>query len=278
MLLRALPGKFQGRNRLELPRTDDPQDPARRAYILWRQQRLFELWRLWDAEVRTINPDSCVIPNNGGGALSSLDMQAIGALAPMLVADRQARRGLAAPWAIGKTGKEYRATLGRKPVIGLFSVGLEEAYRWKDSVQSDAEIRIWALDGIANGMRPWFTKFSGTLHDQRWLKGVEDIYLWAHKVEPYLRHETPLARVALVYSQQTAWFYGGTQARPKSKTTPSGGIRRWSRRASRSRWCTTGCSMRRTSASSRRSFCRTSPRSVTHNATSSAHSSKTAAA
>ena len=42
----------------DLPRTDDPQDPARRAYILWQQERLFELWRLWDAEVRKINPDS----------------------------------------------------------------------------------------------------------------------------------------------------------------------------------------------------------------------------
>ena len=40
----------------DLPRTDDPQDPARRAYILWRQQRLFELWRLWDAEVREDQP------------------------------------------------------------------------------------------------------------------------------------------------------------------------------------------------------------------------------
>jgi hypothetical protein len=49
----------------ELPRTTDPQDPARRAYILWHQQRLFELWRLWDSEVRRINPDSCVIPNTG---------------------------------------------------------------------------------------------------------------------------------------------------------------------------------------------------------------------
>ena len=206
---------FKAASGFDLPRTDDPQDPSRRGYILWRQQRLFELWRLWDAEVRTINPDSCVIPNNGGGALSSLDAQQFGALAPMLVADRQGRHGLAAPWAMGKTGKEYRATVDRKPVIGLFGVGLEEAYRWKDSVQSDAEIRIWALDGIANGMRPWFSKFSGTLHDKRWLKGVEDIYLWAHKVEPYLRHETPLARVALVFSQQTAWFYGGTQAAAK---------------------------------------------------------------
>jgi hypothetical protein len=203
---------FKDASGLDLPRTRDPQDPARRAYILWRQRRLFDLWRVWDTAVREINPDSCVIPNTGGGALSTLDMKAIGQLSPMLVADRQARRGLMPPWANGKNGKEYRATMGRKPIIGLFSVGVEEPERWKDSVQSPAEIRIWVLDGIANGLRPWFSKFSGVLHDPRWLPVVEDIYNWHHKVERYLRHETPLARVALVYSQQTAQFYGGERA------------------------------------------------------------------
>jgi hypothetical protein len=70
----------------ELPRSGGPQDPARRAYVLWRQQRLFDLWRLWDGEVRKINPDSCVIPNTGGGATSSLDMKRIGELAnPMMM-------------------------------------------------------------------------------------------------------------------------------------------------------------------------------------------------
>src|SRR6266566_7636938 len=206
---------FKDASGFELPRTDNPQDPARRAYILWRQQRLFDLWQLWDREVRKINPDSCVIPNTGGGALSSLDMRQIGELAPMLAADRQARRGVTAPWANGKNGKEYRATMGRKPIAGLFSVGLEEPYRWKDSVQNDAEIRIWVLDGIANGMRPWFTKFGGMLYDRRWLKVVEDIYNWHYRWERYLRNEESLARVAVVYSQQTANFYGGPAARDK---------------------------------------------------------------
>jgi hypothetical protein len=193
----------------ELPRANDPQDPARRAYILWHQQRLFDLWRLWDSEVRKINPDSCVIPNTGGGATSSLDMKKIGELAPTLMADRQARRGLAAPWANGKNGKEFRATMGRKPIVGIFSIGLEEPYRWKDSVQHPAEFRLWAADGVANGLRPWFTKFSGTLHDERWLQPVEEMYRRYASWEKYLRNERPLARVALVYSQQTAWFHGG---------------------------------------------------------------------
>jgi hypothetical protein len=192
----------------ELPRTNDPQDPARRAYILWQQQRLFELWRLWDREVRKINPDSCVIPNTGGGATSTLDMQRIGELAPMLVADRQARRGLMPPWSNGKNGKEFRATMGRKPIVGIFSVGVEEPYRWKDSVQNEAEVRLWVADGVANGLRPWFTKFSGVLHDKRWLKPVEDLYRRYARWEKYLRNQRPLARVGLVYSQQTAWFCG----------------------------------------------------------------------
>jgi hypothetical protein len=199
---------FRVASERELPRTTDPQDPAQRAYALWRQQRLFDLWRLWDTEVRKINPDSCVIPNTGGGATSSLDMRRIGELAPMLIADRQARRGLTAPWANGKTGKEFRAAMARKPIVGIFSVGVEEPYRWKDSVQSEAEIRLWVADGVANGLRPWFTKFSGVLHDQRWLKPVEDLYRRYARWEKYLRNERPLARVGLVYSQQSAWFHG----------------------------------------------------------------------
>ena len=206
---------FRAAYGMELPRTSDPQDPARRNYILWRQQRLFELWRLWDGEIRKINPRARFIPNTGGGALSELDMKTVGELAPMLAADRQARRGLMPPWAAGKNAKEYRAVLGRKPVAGLFSVGVEEAYRWKDSVQSEAEIRIWVSDGIANGLRPWFAKFSGTLYDRRWLRVVEDIYKWHYGAERYLRNEAPLARVAVAYSQQTAAFYGGERARER---------------------------------------------------------------
>ena len=105
--------------------------------------------------------------------------------------------------------------MGNKPVGGIFSMGVEEAYRWKDSVQSEAEIRIWFADGVANGLRPWFTKFAGVLRDRRWLGVVEDLYRWHHGAERYLRNEEPLARVGLVYSQQTAWFYGGPRAKEK---------------------------------------------------------------
>jgi hypothetical protein len=93
--------------------------------------------------------------------------------------------------------------MGRRPIGGIFSVGLEEPYRWKDSVQSEPEIRLWVAEGTANGMRPWVTKFSGVLYDRRWLPAVERIYDWHYRHERYLRNEVPLARVALLYSEQT---------------------------------------------------------------------------
>jgi hypothetical protein len=206
---------FQAASGLALPRTTDPRDPARRAYLAWHEQQLFAVWRLWDREIRAIRPHARFIANAGGGALSPLDMKTVGELSDILFADRQARQGLMPLWANGKNAKEYRAALGSKPIGGIFSVGIEEPYRWKDSVQSEPELRAWVAEGTANGLRPWFTKFSGTLHDARWLARVERIYAWHHRVEPYLRNELPLARVALVYSQQTATFYGADRAREK---------------------------------------------------------------
>jgi hypothetical protein len=66
---------FKAFSGLDLPRTPNPQDPARRQYIVWQQKRLFELWRLWDGEIKKINPNASFIANAGGGALSDLDMK-----------------------------------------------------------------------------------------------------------------------------------------------------------------------------------------------------------
>lgn len=200
---------------LDIPVTHNGQDPARKAYTMWVQKILFAQWRLWDAKIREINPNGRFIGNAGGGALSDLDMKTIGELAPTLFADRQGRSGLTPPWMNGKNAKEYRSTMGGKPVGGIFSVGVEERPRWKDSVQSADEIRLWVAEGTAQGMRPWFTKFNAKLIDRRWLPVVEEIYGWHFANESYLRNVASLARVAMVYSQQTAWFYGGEDAKTR---------------------------------------------------------------
>ena len=207
---------FRAACQMDLPRTNDPRDPARRNYILWREQRLFELWRLWDAAIRQINPHARFIANAGGGALSGLDMKTLGELAPTLVrrppgaaradaavGQRQERQGIPRHPGAQSHRRHLQRRASRSRIAGRIPSRLA------------AEIRVWVADGIANGLRPWFTKFSGTLYDRRWLKVVEDIYDWHYRAERYLRNEAPLARVAMVYSQQTATFYGGEHAAQK---------------------------------------------------------------
>lgn len=199
----------------EIPQSLDPRDHLWKQYLLWRQKRLFEIWQIWDQAIRAVRPNACFIPNSGGGALSDLDMVEIGKRAPTLFIDRQARRGVMPPWQNGKNAKEIRATFGSKPVGGIFGVGIEEEYRWKDSVQSPDEMRLWVADGIAHGMRPWFTKFAATVDDTRWMPVVEEIYQWHWANERYLDNKESLASVAIVYSQQTAHFYGGKESRKR---------------------------------------------------------------
>ena len=186
-----------------LPRTTDARDPIRRQYLEWRKARLTALWKHWDATVRTANARARFIPNGPP------DLKTAGELAAIQFTDNQARRGLTPPWNNGRRAKEYRSVMGRRPIGGIFSVGLEEPYRWKDSVQSEPEVRLWVAEGTANGMRPWVTKFSGVLYDRRWLPAVERIYDWHFRHERYLRNEAPLARVGVLFSEQTSAYHPG---------------------------------------------------------------------
>ncbi|MEO6452810.1 MAG: alpha-amylase family protein [Ginsengibacter sp.] len=205
---------FKAFSGMELPRTvgqtnntaipaGDNADPALRMYVQWRIARLKELWFLWDGVIRKEKSSARFIPNGFPDKLIT------GQLSDFFFADQQARSGLIPPWSNGLHAKELRATMGMKPQAGIFSVGVEEPYRWKDSVQTGAEIRAWVAEGLANGLLPCFVKFSAVLYDRRWLEPVAKIYETCYKNERYLKNIAPLARVAMVYSEQTERNYGG---------------------------------------------------------------------
>jgi hypothetical protein len=188
---------FKEYSGMELPRGNNRSDPAYLKYSEWTTNRLKELWLLWDSVIRKQKSTSRFIPNGFPDKVNT------GQLSDIVFTDHQARSGATMPWSNGQVAKELRASIGMKPLGGIFSVGLEEQYRWKDSVQSEAEIRVWVAEGTANGMRPWFTKFSGVLYDKRWLDIVDKIYQVHYRSERYLRNIAPMARVGMLFSEQT---------------------------------------------------------------------------
>ncbi|MBE3144488.1 MAG: beta-galactosidase trimerization domain-containing protein, partial [Planctomycetes bacterium] len=193
---------FKEYSGLELPKSSNRFDKTYQKYSEWSTNRLKELWVLWDGVIRKGKSSSRFIPNGFP------DKVITGQLSDIVFTDHQARSGATLPWSNGKGAKELRASIGMKPLGGIFSVGVEEQYRWKDSVQTEAEIRIWVAEGTANGMRPWFTKFSGVLYDRRWLNIVDKIYQVHYRNESYLRNTAPMARVGMVFSEQNR-NYGG---------------------------------------------------------------------
>lgn len=181
-----------------------------RSYMDWQESRYLRLVDTWQAAVAAIRSEVRFIPNSGMSRGSSspetpeLDMSQLMKRVDLLFADYQGRRADEPIWYSGKCGKIYSGVAEGRPVGGIFSVGLETPHRWKDSVQAPAELRTWVAESVANGMRPWWTKFGGTLPDRRWLDPVGDAYRWLADCEPYLRNEESLARVAVVFTQSVS--------------------------------------------------------------------------
>lgn len=195
---------------MEIPRSSNVRPGAAAAAIKYREwniARLKELWFLWDAEIRKIKFTSRFIPNGFP------DRKIIGQYSDIFFVDRQGRSGAIPPWNSGKGAKELRAGgMAMKPLIHIFSVGLEDSPRWKDSVNTDAELKIWAAGGIANGMLPCFVKFNATPIDKRWFKTMEKVYQGHYRSARYLRNIAPMARVAVIIGDQTAGrAAGGTK-------------------------------------------------------------------
>ena len=231
LLLRSLPAELSRRHRRGAAAHDRSPRFAAPAIPRVEEGATDGALAEWDQTVRAGNPEARFIPNGPP------DLKTAGELAAIQFTDNQARRGLTPPWANGRRAKEYPAVMGRKPIGGIFSVGLEEPYRWKDSVQSEPEIRLWVAEGTANGMRPWVTKFSGVLYDRRWLPVVERIYQWHFDHERYLRNEAPLARVALLHPQTTLTTPAWRRA-TAPRITCSACTTRSSKRACHSSSCT----------------------------------------
>jgi hypothetical protein len=195
---------FKDFSGLELPRdargTTAAPSQARIQYAAWHKRRLTDLYLLWDGEIRKRKPGAVFFPNGFEEIHENISV-------PILFADRQSRAEFQLPWQNGKFAKDSRAISGSKPAVGIFSVGFEAPYRWKDSTQNPNEVRLWAVDGIAQGFRPWVVKFNAKPLDHRWFKPVEDLYVWHWKNEKYLRNQRPLARVGLVSAPSAAPDY-----------------------------------------------------------------------
>ena len=194
--------KFRAATGLELPVSNDPQEPRRKAYILWNAQMRAQQFALWNEAAKAASRDGFFSPNGGLNDPNTV-------IHPLVAVDRQGRSGTTPVWTMGKYAKQVRAYMQNLPVCGLFNVGVEDENRWKDSVQRGPELEAWAHSGIAQGFRPWFCKFNARVFDPRWVAPVSKIFQWHYANDKYMRNTANLAKVAILNSYQSGTFTAG---------------------------------------------------------------------
>lgn len=173
---------------LELPRKH-ADTRALEQYAEWETARLTELWKLWDGEIRKSCPNARYFSNVG------IDIDRAAELSPTYMCEAQSR-GNNPPWNFGHRGKEMQAIFGsRKRIIGLAGM----TFTSRHSVAPEAEIRMWLLSAITNGLSPWMIKSSATNWDDRWIPALERVYTWHAENETYLHNQESLATVGVLF-------------------------------------------------------------------------------
>lgn len=189
---------FRARTGHELPRERDPHDPVWQAWLGWSRRVLTDLIGHWNGVVASERPHGRFIPNIGNSSMLDFDLEEVEHFTPILFVDHQGRTGVIPIWSAGRDGKRMRGAMGDRPIGLITSTSVEEKWRWKDSVQSPEEIRMWMTDGMAHGLRPWFTKFNAKVPDSRWVAPIAETFRLHAKLEPQLSPLHPTAEIAML--------------------------------------------------------------------------------
>ena len=189
---------FKAKTGYELPRVRDPRDPVWQAWLGWSRRVLTDLINHWNGVVASERPHGRFIPNIGNSSMLDFDLDEVETYCPILFVDHQGRKGVIPIWSAGRDGKRMRGAMGNRPIGLITSTSVEEKWRWKDSVQSPEEIRMWMIDGMAHGLRPWFTKFNAKVPDSRWVAPIAESFRLHAKLEKDLGSMHPTAEIAML--------------------------------------------------------------------------------
>ena len=67
---------------------------------------------------------------------------------------------------------------------------------------------MWALEGFAGGIQPWWHHIGAYHEDRRQYRTAEPLFRWHEAQEEYLVDRSPVATVGVVWTQENIDFYG----------------------------------------------------------------------
>jgi hypothetical protein len=85
-------------------------------------------------------------------------------------------------------------------------------HNFRLAMKPTAEVRLWAAEGFAGGVQPWWHHLGAVQEDRRMFDTAEPLWRWHEKNERYLIDRVPVANVAMLWSQRNMDFFGRDDA------------------------------------------------------------------
>lgn len=174
-------------------------------------ERVMELWKIYDGIAKEKNHEAFYFANMGGGIHATPNLVQVGEISQWFQADNQGRGRMDDPvWGCTQQGRVCHAIMNGKVaanVTGLWSTG---PLRWRESIKSPQESRMWLNETLASGMVPYLHVIGGEAgmgEDRRWEKFGQDYFGWTAKHDLHFMNRRSLANIAVVFGQRTNLFY-----------------------------------------------------------------------
>jgi hypothetical protein len=107
------------------------------------------------------------------------------------------------------TGKRLHGLLGWDTLIpestAMYDAGVPT---FRLGSKPEPEARMWALEGFAGGIQPWWHHIGSVHEDRRQYATAEPLFEWHAQHEDYLINREPVATVGLLWSQRSVDFHG----------------------------------------------------------------------
>jgi len=214
--------KFRAERALDLPRERDWNAPAYRAWIEWSYACRLDNWDLFNRAAHEAGGPNCVWIGQTGGNISGSaedfrDYREICRRAEILMLDNQHRSDATGFQANGISGRVVNGMLGWDKLapesIAMYQAETSAgAPDFRLASKPEAEVRLWALDGIAAGMQPKWHYINAYHEDRRMYATPMALAGWLERNEDYLLWRRPIATVGILYSQRNNDFFGREEA------------------------------------------------------------------
>jgi hypothetical protein len=173
--------------------------------------RVEQLWTLYNTAVKLKNAKVFYFANLGGGARSSISLSRFGKVCEWFQGDNQGRGGEASPvWLVTVQGRVCQAIQEGKMatnVTGAWSTG---PIRWRNVMKPYSEIQMWLSETSASGMVPYYHivgNEKGNGEDKREIDAPLEYFAWTAKHDPHFVNKRTIANIGMVIGQSTHLFY-----------------------------------------------------------------------